>query len=65
METNKDWEAMAWESFEISVAEGNYSLAKDIISDVQEVSLELGRKMSLFLRESPLENFLVKSPYGN
>lgn len=65
METNKDWEAMAWESFEISVAEGNYSLAKDIISDVQEVSLELGRKMNLFLRESSLENFLVKSPYGN
>lgn len=63
METNKDWEEAVLESFEIAVVEGDYSLAKDIINDVREVSSELSGKMNSFLRESPLENFLVKSPY--
>ena len=56
------WKEAAFENFEQALAEGNYSLCKDIIADVQDVDLAAGRELNEMLRNAPLEAFTNKSP---
>lgn len=62
---NDQWLESAQERFDEALANGDYPLAKDIISDVQEVNLEAGRSMNEQLRNTPVSQFGIKSPYPN
>jgi hypothetical protein len=58
---NDQWLEAAKENFDTAIEEGNYALCKDIIADVQEVSLEAGRSLNEQLRNTPVEKFNIKS----
>lgn len=59
---NDKWLEHAQDNFEQAIAEGNYALCKDIIADVQEAGfLEAGRSLNQQLRDTPVEQFAIKS----
>lgn len=58
---NDKWLEHAGDNFVHALEEGNYALCKDIIADVQDVSLEAGRALNQMLRDTPLNKFMVKS----
>lgn len=59
---NDKWLEAAGDNFVHALEEGNYALCKDIIADVQEVSLEAGRSLNEMLRNTPLSKFSTLSP---
>ncbi len=62
---NEQWLESAREMFEGAIEAGNLPLAKDIIADVQDVSLDAGRALNEMLRNTPVSKFAIKSKYPN
>lgn len=61
---NEKWIEDAKDNFGQAVDEGNYTLCKDIIADVQEAGfLDEGRALNDLLRAVPVSKFITRTPY--
>lgn len=62
---NDRWLEAAQENFETALAQGDYAGCKDVIADTQEAGfLDAARAMNTQLRDTPISQFAVKSPYN-
>ena len=62
---NNQWIEHCFQSFEEYLEQGNYPMCKAAIADMFDVSPNTARGMSLMLRDTPIEKFIIKSPYPN
>lgn len=63
---NDVWLEAAVENFDTAIQIGNYAMAKDIIADTLDRGFtKEAQEMNLVLRNTPVQNFALKSPYPN
>lgn len=65
MYNDEVWIEAVYDNYKQAIAEGNYSLVKDIIEDVKNEGFDnVAKTMEQLLKEETLDTFLYQSPYG-